>query len=189
LAVDKAHANIKRGECVGVVYWSTAFQEWRIHDGVLKSPATISNGLKPPKSITIIHYTVHQSGKNKGDLNRDECFHITNPLYVLRTPTDFTKAVTCPKISGTKIPKGKCVVVKIKVNDKAHPSGRDAKNGRLLCPVGNPNKPKTVWINHWVLFGNIKNPAVKPKYRLVSTGYKNTTFVKALTPNNKKKCP
>ncbi|KEO83841.1 hypothetical protein EL26_07955 [Tumebacillus flagellatus] len=141
-----------------------------VHDGVLNTP--IANGNNPPKTVSIVHYVVNQTN---GHLVRQSNRTLKNVKQVLRTPSNPTFALKCPKTTHPNLHVGDCVVVKIKVpKTKTTPSGYDAKNGVLACSLQNRLHPMgKVWINHW----KIISPS-SPRVFLVTTRYPNAQFVR-----------
>ncbi len=165
------NTNLKIGECVGVVYRQG--NVWKVHDGVLKTP--IADGNKPPSTVVIVHYLVDQSS---GRLVRQSNRTLHHVHQVLRTPSNPTQALHCPKTTNPSLHVGDCVVVKIRVpKNQAHRSGYDAKNGVLVCSLQNRLQPKgQVWINHW----KIISPS-SPRVYLLTTRYPNAQFVRKVT--------
>ncbi|HBZ79362.1 MULTISPECIES: hypothetical protein [unclassified Brevibacillus] len=156
--------NLKKGECVGVVYKQAGV--WKVHDGVLTAP--IADGNKPPNTVTIIHFVVNQK---TGKLVR-QTRKLQNVNQVLRTINNPTFALKCPSTTNPNLRVGDCVVVKInKVNT---PSGLDAKNGLLVCSLQNRLAPKgRVWINHWKIITK-----TRPRVFLETKQYPNALFVR-----------
>lgn len=163
---------IKAGDCVGILYFTTMGAPATVHDGVLVSPKSL-NSQTYNGPVTILHYNIN---RKSGHLFR-QLITVT-PIEIRKTPfmSSDQKGRCSSSPSSPAIKAGSCVAVKFRVpKSTTFPAGREVKNGRLLCPIKDGNKPpKEVWIYHWL----VRNPnSDSPSLKLELKKYTGVTYV------------
>lgn len=146
---------INAGSCVGVLYWSTQENKWKVHNGRLVHPPQV-NDQQPPHSVSVAHWNIkHQPHsvpyKEILPLSHVREVRLTQDLL----PTD---PRYCAKDRGKQntiltIYPGTCFAVYF-----THPKGtRDVKNGRFLYWIKKHDPPGRIHcVLHKTHIGDIK---------------------------------